>query len=266
MKWFRKLAVVMSAAALAAVGPSIAPAQAIVGGADVRRGEFPHMAGLVDKGSGQVFCGGSLISDQYVLTSASCLRGRTPATTAVLLGDVDTATGTDTPYARLYPSGRWTVNPAFDAATDRNDIALIQLGSKAELNQGVSPVLLDTSGPSDHVGQTAEAVGWGTRIFGGPQPTKVQKAALRVISVQQCRNTYGDKLDASSQMCTFAARAGTCQYDTGGPLVIHLNGRLHLVGLISYGQGCAGGYPDVYTRVAAYRHWIEQIVGSLPAG
>jgi secreted trypsin-like serine protease len=47
----------------------------IVGGTKTKKGEFPHMAALGWKsldGNVEFFCGGSLISDLFVLTAAHC--------------------------------------------------------------------------------------------------------------------------------------------------------------------------------------------------
>lgn len=44
------------------------------------------------------------------------------------------------------------------------------------------------------------------------------------------------------------------QGDSGGPLVV--NGVQ--VGIVSFGQPCAVGKPDVYTRVSSFTSWIEQ--------
>ena len=39
------------------------------------------------------------------------------------------------------------------------------------------------------------------------------------------------------------------------------DGKWYLVGLTSFGSGCAKpGYPDVFVRVATYTKWIHQII------
>jgi secreted trypsin-like serine protease len=56
----------------------------------------------------------------------------------------------------------------------------------------------------------------------------------------------------------------SCQGDSGGPLMMFTtSNQWVLVGLISYGYGCAlANYMGVYTRVAAYQDWIRDMTSS----
>ena len=39
-----------------------------------------------------------------------------------------------------------------------------------------------------------------------------------------------------------------------------VNGQYEVIGLTSWGNGCASGYPGVYTRVGQYADWVSQII------
>jgi len=50
-----------------------------------------------------------------------------------------------------------------------------------------------------------------------------------------------------------------CAGDSGGPLLYKFNGKYQLLGLSSWGFGCAlTGYPGVYTYVSYFRNWIKK--------
>ena len=54
----------------------------------------------------------------------------------------------------------------------------------------------------------------------------------------------------------------TCQGDSGGPLMmISSNGQWILIGLTSYGDGCArANSSGVYTRVVVFQEWINSTI------
>lgn len=260
MKLFRNAALALSAAVLATTGMSPTPAQAIVGGSDVTLGEAPYMAGLIE-GTAFAFCGGSLISNQYVLTSAHCVTGKAPTSLKVLLGDLDYKSGSDSQYAALYPVEGYMVHPNFNAKTNLNDIALIKLRRSAVLNYAVRPIQLDPAAGS-HAGETVEALGWGSTSYGGPVSSRLRKVPLSVVPTKECKTTY-PQLNGSTQLCTYTAGSDTCQYDSGGPVVEHVNGRPILIGVITAGSGCVTSSPTKHTRVAAYRQWITAATGPL---
>ena len=56
--------------------------------------KYPWMVALVDPGQNTVWCGGSLVSSQHVVTAAHCTEGRTAASIEVLVGEHDTSDST----------------------------------------------------------------------------------------------------------------------------------------------------------------------------
>lgn len=59
---------------------------------------------------------------------------------------------------------------------------------------------------------------------------------------------------------------GTCQGDSGGPVMI-FNQQWYVVGIVSYGIGCArANYSGVYVRVAYYQNWINSTMNGFGIG
>ena len=80
------------------------------------------------------------------------------------------------------------------------------------------------------------------------------QASVPIVGYASCDSSYGNL--SMGMLCAGYMLTGgvdACQGDSGGPLVC--NGVL--VGIVSFGQGCAQpGYPGVYTNVSYYNTWI----------
>lgn len=52
----------------------------------------------------------------------------------------------------------------------------------------------------------------------------------------------------------------TCGGDSGSAIQMRLDEKFYVVGVTSFGFGCATELPSFYTRVSSYLDWIEEIV------
>ncbi|XP_053689581.1 venom serine protease-like [Sabethes cyaneus] len=237
----------------------------IVGGESAQPNEYPMAAAIIEVSSKSLLCGATIITDRHALTAAHCLSGRSISNTALLVGDHNMKSGTDTSFAKLMLISTFTINSAYNAQAKTNDIALVRTTDQIVFNAGVNRACL----PYGYATQTFNGVylttlGWGTLDFGGPLATDLQKVALQVMPLTDCRTKLsGMSPVQDNQICTYTAGKDSCQYDSGGPMLyVDANGgKAYAVGVINYGITCASQYPSVGARVTSYLSWIETNTG-----
>jgi len=219
----------------------------IVGGAEInppRLYQFlAHLGG----------CGAILIHEKWVLTAAHCAPYFSPGD-EVVLGQ-HSVFASDECVERIAAESIVS-HEGYDDGTLANDIALIELSAASEY----APIdRLDHAGDATWHGAGTPLVvaGWGTLSSGGNTPDKAQH--VTVPAVPACAETgYGSDYDPGTMVCAGETGLDSCQGDSGGPLFgIDGSGARTLVGIVSWGQGCAlNSYPGVYTRVQAMTEWI----------
>lgn len=248
----------------------------VVNGTPAAADEFPHMAvlGWIDRTTENAKiawkCGGSLISDLYVLTAAHCMALGVPE--LVRIGRINLDDTSD----HLAQSERLVVevivHPDFRHSRAYNDIALIRLAEPIQLSERIRPACL-----WQWAGDTSEdvvATGFGLTEFGGSPSPVLLKVQLEVVPLAVCAAHYTNARKmreglVSHQLCAGDTqpngRRDTCQGDSGGPLQQLRNRQLHVIGVTSFGVGCASAVPAVYTRVHSFLDWIEALVWPEPA-
>ena len=160
----------------------------IVGGDEAVEGQFPWMASLFIDDAW--FCGGTLISDSYILTAAHCADGATYAD--ILLGAWDIREP-DEPNRVQISSYEMVVHPGWNANDLSNDLALIVLPSPVDFTDYISPICLPASGDTADEGEKMTIVGWGkpSDSAGGISPT-MRYVEVPVITNEYCNAVFGN--------------------------------------------------------------------------
>ena len=243
----------------------------IVGGSVAQVGAWPWQVALLVNGlspfNGQ-FCGGSLITDEWVITAAHCMFVdgvlEQPA-------DIDVQAGIHTLSSNAGQRrdlSSIVVHPSYDPGTFNFDIALVKLSSPVILNSTVSTIipLVPQDGALADPGVTATVTGWGRISAEGDFSDELLQVEVPIVSTSDCNSStsYNGSVTAN-MLCAGSIEDGgidSCQGDSGGPLVVPDGTGWRLAGVVSWGIGCAlPQKPGVYTRVTEMRDFISQNTG-----
>merc|ERR1739845_324410 len=80
-------------------------------------------------------------------------------------------------------------------------------------------------------------------------------------SDSKCSGVLGTS-SSTIKLCAWSKNTDGCQGDSGGPLTVPENGKYTLVGVVSYGWGCASSAPGIYARVQGFLPWIKNLISS----
>ncbi|XP_056286194.1 tryptase-like [Pseudoliparis swirei] len=232
----------------------------IVGGQDATAGSWPWQVSMHLRFSGGQahICGGSLITDQWVLTAAHCILTKTLSPWILYMGR-QTQTGSNIHEVSRTVS-QIIVHSDYNNIFFNNDIALMKLQSPVVFTDYIRPVCLASNTSQFHNATLCWATGWGRLGRTGPLPSSLQEVQVPIIGEKQCISNYSPipVVNITDEMiCAGQGNKGTCQGDSGGPLQCQQNSRWIQSGIVSLEISCAqAGFPEVYARVSQFQTWI----------
>ncbi|CAL1292012.1 unnamed protein product [Larinioides sclopetarius] len=214
---------------------------------------WPWMASLIAKSSDKIFCGGALVTEQYVLTAAHCTVRIPRNRILVRLGR---------PASENLPEPDFEVieikrHAGYNPRTMQNDIALLKLSRRVQFGdfRGVVCLAKDEEGIEDLVSKSASLLRW------KETPGEIKDVEpLTVISNKECQSRMRTAI-ADSILCTEPRTDATmCNADSGAPLIMPKDDKFEVIGILTWNRNdCDERFPAVFTRVSSYHRWIEKL-------
>ncbi|XP_030636357.1 tissue-type plasminogen activator [Chanos chanos] len=209
-------------------------------------------------------CGGVLIDSCWVLSAAHCFTERLNSRRLqVILGRTFRLENSSS--EQIFDVEQYWTHENYEEETYDNDIALLKLKTDTGICAINSPEVLPACLPDPNLvlpdWTECEISGYGkTAEFSPFYSERVKRGHVRLWPQDRCvPEILSGRVVTPNMLCAGDTRGldDACKGDSGGPLVCPKDGRMTLLGLISWGDGCGKkDTPGVYTRVTKYTDWI----------
>ncbi|XP_053672731.1 brachyurin-like [Anopheles nili] len=241
------------------------PPHRVTNGQEATPGQFPYQIALLSNfPTGTGLCGGSVLTNNYILTAAHCVISG--ATTLALSGTAiigaHNRNVVEPTQQRIdFTTAGISAHPQYTPTNIRNDIAVVRLNSPITFNDRVQPARLPARSDTRQFGGFTGTVSGFGRTSDASTATSavVMFTSNPVMTNADCISQWNTVLIQPQNIC-LSGEGGrsACNGDSGGPLAVQDGGSLQ-VGIVSFGSaaGCSIGMPSVYARVSFFLDFIE---------
>ncbi|XP_072542449.1 granzyme B-like [Salminus brasiliensis] len=233
----------------------------IVGGKEAIPHSRPYMVSF--QSNKQHKCGGILIKEDYVLTSAHCLDGYEKKQRLEVVLGAHNIKKKEKSQQRIKVK-ECIKHPAYkEGQTNKSfDIMLLKLKNNANLTDFVKVIGLPKENEDIPANQKCSIAGWGMKKPGGCASDVLQEVTLKVQFNFECTHVWRDYFDRKRMICTASdGERGFCQGDSGGPLICN-NEPLGMATYTYPGNCIKRKFPEVYIKIAYFFPWIKKVIQS----
>ncbi|XP_073711356.1 granzyme B isoform X2 [Misgurnus anguillicaudatus] len=235
----------------------------IIGGKEAKPHSRPYMVSL--QHNGHHTCGGMLIREDFVLTSAHCLNrsdysGRNHL--EVVLG-AHNISQEENSQQRIEVK-KYIRHPFFEKQKNKEDfsydIMLLKLKTKAELNKFVKVIPLPKKNGKTPARVNCSIAGWGMKNIKEIKASSVlREVSLKLQFSKECKNRWKESFSSERNICSVSnGKEAFCRGDSGSPLFCNSKP----VGIASYynskGDCTDKKYPEVYVKILYFLDWIKK--------
>lgn len=244
----------------------------IMGGREINIEDAPHQVAIymISENNAMFVCGGSIVSEFYILTAAHCQADPNQFPNPRYL--INAGTNNMQEMGQIVNVTMVTPHPNYDKTRHILDIMVLKLDKALTFNDQVQPIQLPRSGFEVPENEDLMVSGWGKISYHAPDPSfDLLAVTVPNRNAEVCINAYRTisiELDAEVIICAGSPQGGkdACKGDSGGPLVYRDpdTAKPILAGVVSMGEECGlAEFPGVYTKVAKALEFITNITGPL---
>ncbi|XP_063148045.1 hepatocyte growth factor-like protein isoform X2 [Candoia aspera] len=225
----------------------------VVGG---RPGNSPWTVSIRNR-EGVHFCGGSLVKEQWVISTRLCFSSCDADLTGyhVWLGTLFKNPGPNDPHKQAIPIIKIVCGPS------ESLVVMLKLERPAVLNLRVALICLPPERYIVPENTECEIAGWGS-TGGTGNDNVLNVARLPVMSNQNCNVALRGRVK-ENELCTSPLNVGVgaCEGDFGGPLACLTHDCWVLQGVITPLRVCARrDVPATFIRISLYVDWINKVM------